>query len=170
MVLTLFKESLWQQFDASIEMLKNAIVMWPDAKWEHPRRFFDMAYHTLFFLDYYLTNPPEAFAPPLSYILLKEVPEDRIDDIFPERLFTKPEMLDFLEACRRKCHDVISGITEDTIQTRWIEQDSSRNYLMIELLMYNMRHVQHHAAQMNMMLRAEIKNAPGWVSRAKTSL
>lgn len=109
------------------------------------------------------------FAPPLSYTLLKEVPEDRIDDIFPERIFTKQEILDFLNACRTKCRSVIESITEENIQSRWIEPDSSRNYLMIELLMYNMRHVQHHAAQMNMMLRSEINNAPDWVSRVRKS-
>lgn len=165
MVLTLFKESLWQQFGASIDMLRNAIVMWPEEKWEQPRKFFDMAYHTLFFLDYYLTIPPETFAPPLSYTLLKEVPEDRIDDIFPERIFSKQEMLDFLDACRKKCKSVIDSITEENVQARWVEPDSPRNYLMIELLMYNMRHVQHHAAQMNIMLRNEINSAPLWVSR-----
>lgn len=127
--------------------------MWPEEKWKQPRKFFDMAYHTLFFLDYYLTNPPDTFAPPLSYTLLKEFPEDRIDDIFPERIFTKREMLDFLDACRRKCKLVIGNITEENVQIRWVEQDSPRNYLMIELLMYNMRLVQHHAAQMNIMLR-----------------
>lgn len=166
MVLTLFKESLWQQFGASIDMLKNAIAMWPEEKWERPRKFFDMAYHTLFFLDYYLTIPPESFAPPLSYTLLKEVPEDRIDDIFPERIFTKQEMLEFLEACRKKCRSVIDNITEENIETRWVDANGHRDYLMIELLLYNMRHVQHHAAQMNMLLRNEINNAPRWVSRA----
>jgi uncharacterized damage-inducible protein DinB len=34
-----------------------------------------------------------------------------------------------------------------------------------ELLLYNMRHVQHHAAQMNMRLRQETDSAPKWVSK-----
>lgn len=165
MVLPLLKESLWQQFGASIDMLRNAIVMWPEEKWENPRTFFDMSYHTVFFLDYYLTNPPEDFKPPLAYILLKDVPDDRIDDIFPERIYTKEEILGFLEYCRKKCKSVIDNITEENINTRWTEP--GKDFLMLELLMYNMRHVQHHAAQMNIMLRKEIGNAPRWVSKAR---
>jgi uncharacterized damage-inducible protein DinB len=34
-----------------------------------------------------------------------------------------------------------------------------------ELLLYNMRHVQHHAAQLNMLLRQTTNSAPRWVSK-----
>jgi uncharacterized damage-inducible protein DinB len=35
-----------------------------------------------------------------------------------------------------------------------------------ELLLYNMRHVQHHAAQLNMLLRRRTNSAPPrWVSK-----
>jgi len=36
-----------------------------------------------------------------------------------------------------------------------------------ELLLYNMRHVQHHAGQLNLMLRQETDSAPGWVCAAE---
>lgn len=34
-----------------------------------------------------------------------------------------------------------------------------------ELLLYNMRHVQHHAAQLNMLLRERTNSAPNWLSK-----
>ena len=37
--------------------------------------------------------------------------------------------------------------------------------LMLEIL-YNMRHVQHHAAQLNLLLKQGGGESPGWVSRA----
>ncbi|RZK44955.1 MAG: hypothetical protein EOO61_01865, partial [Hymenobacter sp.] len=40
------------------------------------------------------------------------------------------------------------------------------NYNLIEILFYNMRHVQHHAAQLNLMLRQDNNNAAGWVFRS----
>ena len=40
-----------------------------------------------------------------------------------------------------------------------------RNMSNGELLLYNMRHVQHHAAQLNMRLRQETNSAPRWVSK-----
>jgi len=40
----------------------------------------------------------------------------------------------------------------------------------VELLLYNMRHVQHHAAQLNLMLRQAVDSAPGWVAKTKVGL
>jgi uncharacterized damage-inducible protein DinB len=40
----------------------------------------------------------------------------------------------------------------------------------LELLLYNMRHVQHHAAQLNLILRQTIDSAPRWVGKAKMKL
>ena len=36
----------------------------------------------------------------------------------------------------------------------------------VESLLYNMRHVQHHAAQLNLLLRQSTNSAPDWVARA----
>jgi hypothetical protein len=40
----------------------------------------------------------------------------------------------------------------------------------LEVFLYNMRHVQHHMAQLNLLLRQRIDDAPKWVSRTKHSL
>lgn len=53
-MLNTIKESLWTQFGASIDMLKNAITAYPEDHWDHNRKFFYIAYHTLVFLDYYV--------------------------------------------------------------------------------------------------------------------
>jgi len=37
----------------------------------------------------------------------------------------------------------------------------------VELILYNIRHVQHHAAQLNLILRQTTDSAPGWVARAR---
>ena len=34
------KNSLWSQFGASIDMLKNAIALWPEVYWHTDRKFF----------------------------------------------------------------------------------------------------------------------------------
>jgi len=164
------KESLWKQFGASIDMLRNAISLWPEEHWNTKRKFFYNAYHCLVFLDYYLTYPAsQNFSSPLSFTLAEEgvLIEDAIDDVIPDRLYSKQELLDYLLLSREKCHRVISALTEDTISDRWIEPSGGMNYSVLELLLYNMRHVQHHAAQLNMMLRQEINNAPKWVGRTK---
>ncbi|HEY5748833.1 MAG TPA: DinB family protein [Chryseolinea sp.] len=162
------KESLWKQFGASIDMLKNAIALWPEEKWNTEKKFFYTAYHCLIFLDYYLTIPwKKNFSSPLPFTESDKVPVDGIDDIVPDRIYSKTELLNYLQLSREKCHDVIAGLTEEKLGERWIAEDENRNYSVLELLIYNMRHVQHHAAQLNLFLRQGIADAPQWVSRAK---
>ncbi len=48
---------------------------------------------------------------------------------------------------------------------RWINE--YKNYSLLEILLYNMRHIQHHSAQFNLILRQTIDNAPNWVGQAK---
>jgi hypothetical protein len=58
---------LWQQFGAAIDMLENAMLACPEELWsdrsERPE-FWYVVYHTLFFLDFYLVDSVEGFAPP----------------------------------------------------------------------------------------------------------
>jgi len=166
------KQSLWKQFGASIDMLSNAIVRWPDELWATDKKFFYMAYHTLFFLEYYLTFPPKDFSPKLPYTITEstDVPPEALDDVIPNNIYSKAELLSSVQACREQCHALIAGLTEERLNERWIEEPGnprSRNFSKFELLLYNIRHVQHHAGQLNMILRQRINEAPRWVSRAK---
>ena len=43
-------------------------------------------------------------------------------------------------------------------------------YSVLEILLYNMRHVQHHAAQLNLLLRQETNHAPDYISQAEDDL
>jgi hypothetical protein len=171
-MIDLLKESLWKQFGASIDMLKNAITRWPEESWETNTKFFYNAYHCLVFLDYYLTIPAQRMSSPLPFTIkpAAEIPEDAIDDLVPDRIYRKAELLAYLELSREKCRRVIAGLMEEKLAERWIEVDDDRNYAVLELLLYNMRHVQHHAAQLNMLLRREINDVPRWVSRAKDGI
>ena len=40
------------------------------------------------------------------------------------------------------------------------------NYPILEILLYNMRHTQHHTAQLNMLLRQDINKHIEWSFRA----
>ena len=163
-MIDVLKESLWRQFGASIDMLKNAIVAWPEERWTTNKKFFYNAYHCLVFLDFYLTIPAKEFSSVLPFTIGES--EDALDDVIPDRIYSKKQLLDFLQASRDKCHTVIAGLTEEKLTQRWIPKEWNMNHEVLELLFYNMRHVQHHAAQLNMLLRQEINDAPGWVSRA----
>jgi hypothetical protein len=172
-MINLLKESLWRQFGASIDMPKKAIELWPEDYWNTDKKFFYMAYHTLVFLDYYLTIPVKDFPSslPFTFTDAANIPVDAIDDLIPNRIYTKEELLNYLQSNREKCRKFISTLTEEKLNERFIENfEDGMNYSALEILLYNMRHVQHHAAQLNMMLRQRINNAPRWVARAKDDL
>jgi len=159
-----FKTILWQQFGAAIDMLENALTACPDKLWNDGSKFWYIGYHTLFYLDYYLSDSPVNFLPPAPFSFSELDPTHTR----PERIYTKEELLTYLEYGRQKCHHLIASLTTEKAAQRFINE--YRNYSILEILLYNMRHVQHHAAQLNLLLRQATNDAPKWVSRAKLSL
>ncbi|MGH2480754.1 MAG: DinB family protein, partial [Ktedonobacteraceae bacterium] len=128
--------------------------------------FWYIAYHTLFWLDLYLSGlKEEEFAPPAPFIWTEIDPA-----VSPERPYTKEELLTYLAATRRKCHTQLSALTDErarqAVEYPWAEKQAV-NYL--ELQMYNMRHVQEHTAQLSLFLgqHAIPDEALDWVPQAK---
>jgi uncharacterized damage-inducible protein DinB len=78
-------------------------------------------------------------------------------------------LLEYLRFCLEKCRKLIAGLDEAGFNVRWINQSGTMDYSVLEILLYNMRHVQHHAAQLNLILRQTIDDAPDWVSRVSES-
>lgn len=109
---------------------------------------------------FYLSLEGESrFHPPAPFGLTELEPEV----VLPERAYGKDELLGYLEHCRKKLDAVMAGMTE-----AWVANPCPFPYRDMsngELLLYNMRHVQHHAAQLNMLLRQTTDSAPDWVSK-----
>ena len=178
----ILQQSLWKHFGASIDMLGNAIKLWPEEHWNTNKKFFYNVYHALVFLDYYLTIPPKNYAAPLPFTLTEpgHIPQDAIDDVVPDRIYSKKELLDYLQSSREKCRNLIAGLTAEKLNERWIDESENMylelsssdalSYSVLDILLYNMRHVQHHAAQLNLFLRQQINNAPDYVSHAEDDL
>lgn len=162
---TIWKDLLESQLGATIDMLENAVLACPDDLWSDRSRrpeYWYLVYHTLFFLDLYLSGTLEGFAPPAPFNL------DEIDPagILPERPYTKEELLAYLQHGRRKARATLQALTDEKAGQRcefdWVEASFA------ELILYSIRHVQHHAAQLNLILRQTTDSAPGWVARART--
>lgn len=158
--LTFIKESIGSQFGASLEMLENAILMCPQKLWETRLDFWYSSYHCLFWTDYYLTTEPNTFEPPKPFTLSEFDPTGKI----PDRIYTKNEVVSYLEYCRKKLNQLLSDLTVEKLNNRWINE--YKNYSLLEILLYNLRHIQHHSAQLNLLLRQTINNAPSWVAQS----
>jgi hypothetical protein len=168
------RKVLWNQFGASIDMFANLIAMWPDSYWNLTNKVYYLSYHTFLFLDYYLTIPPTNYTAPLPFTMISpaKVPPYAIDDLLPTRLYTQKELIDGLQICRQKCKQVIFSLTEESMHRLWIDQPddiaggSTLKYSVLEILLYNLKHVQHHVGQLNLLLREETGQAADWVSGA----
>ena len=84
----------------------------------------------------------------------------------PERVYAKEELLEYLEHGRKKCRQTIAAMTDERANHRcgfhWLDINGQ------EILLYNMRHVQHHAGQLHLLLRQNTDAAPRWVRTAKS--
>lgn len=167
-----WKTVLWMQFGAAIDMLANALSTCPDELWHTPisndpsmppefSEFWYVAYHALFWLDLYLSGSIEGFAPPAPFGLEELDPAG----VLPARPFSRAELLTYLAYAREKCQETMEGLTDEKALRQCKFSWGELSFL--ELLLYNMRHVQEHAAQLSLVLGQKSMAVPGWVTRAK---
>jgi len=164
--------SVWRQFGAAIDMLDNALGACPDELWRarlyeersvQPEfaEFWYVGYHAMFWLDLYLSDSVEGFAPPDPFTL-----SELEAGLMPERVYTKAELQAYLEHGRNKCRAKLDALT-DALVPQGIRPDWP-DMSVAELLFYNMRHVQEHAAQLSLFLGQKVGSAPGWVAKARS--
>jgi len=164
-MIAIWRTALWQQYGAAIDMLDNAIVACPADLWSDPSQqpqFWYVVFHTLFFLDLYLSETADGFAPPPPFGLSEMDPAGAM----PERPYTKAELRGYLAHGRAKCRATIDAMTDEHAARNchfgWLDISAA------DLLLYNMRHVQHHTGQLNLILRQRTDSAPLWVRFARS--
>jgi hypothetical protein len=164
------KDILWNQFGASIDMLINVVSNCPADYFTTHKRFYYIAFHSTIFLDYYLTIPPKDFTPLLFFTQkpAHERPIDSIDDLIPDKEYSQQDIVNYLMHSREKCKSLIDSLSDEKLNERFKEGDepSDMDYPILEILLYNLRHTQHHAAQLNMLLRQDINLHFEWSFRA----
>lgn len=165
------KKSLWRQFGASVDMLKNAISKSPDEFFLKNKRFYYIAYHTTIFLDYYLTVPPKNFATLLPFTITEADarPAEAIDDLIPDKFYSKKDLLAYIQESCYKCKKLIDSLSDEVDKERFTEDNEadSMDYPILEILLYNMRHIQHHTGQLNQIIRQDLNQHMDWVFQAE---
>ncbi|MCC6695534.1 MAG: DinB family protein [Candidatus Hydrogenedentes bacterium] len=153
------------QYRAALSMLRAAIERCPGEHWCNPaytNRFWNVAYHALFFTDLYLCESDAAFKPwekhRVDYQYLGPLWWDgnRVPAIGEP--YTKEEVIEYLDFCER-------AVQERMARTE-LSAPSGFHWLpfgKLELQFYNIRHIQHHAAQLIERLREDAGIAIEWV-------
>src|SRR5262249_32386501 len=154
--LDVYKLALGQQYEAAFCTLNACIDRCPDAAWNAPvvnLTFNQVLFHALFYADLFLGRDVESLR---AQEFHQQNPEffrdyeefqDRAQTLLYERTPTKA----YLQHCRTKAAAVIAAETEETLSAPCGFE--RRNFSRAELHVYNIRHLQHHAACLNLRLR-----------------
>ena len=167
-MLETYKQSIANQLDAALCMLDLCVERCPDAMWNGRvgnLAFCQVAFHTLFFTDFYLGGPDEeSFRNQPFHVANRHIFRDyeELEDRVQVLLYDKPGIKAYCGHCRNKASQVIAAETEDSLQAPvWIR---AKGVLRAELYVVNIRHIQHHAAQLSLRLRLDAKESIPWVA------
>lgn len=167
------KGALKSQFHAGLSMLRTAIERCPQDLWlRHPPRnaFWQVAYHDVFYTHFYLHTDHTSFRPWVGHregvqhpdgIGGKADPGSKLP-LIPEP-YTRAQTLEYL------------SVTDDLVDSAIDAMDIARPdsgfpwYRMTKLehQLVNLRHLQHHAAQLADRLRAQTDQGVGWVGSGR---
>lgn len=170
-MLDTLKQLLAQQYEASLSTLNLCVARCPDARWSQPVakwKFCQAAFHTVFFADVYLqsNDDVEALKRQPFHLEHKDVFRDyeELEDRPQVLLYDQPFVLSYLQQVRRKAQETIARETGEVLAGPsgfpW------RKCSRAELHVYNIRHIQHHAAQLSLRLRQDTDVDIPWVSHA----
>lgn len=155
---TTIKPIIASQLLASLAMMNQCVQQCPPELWDNSERtvakypFWLVAYHTLCYLDLYLSPGKEV------YELRPEFHPggwQEFDDEYPSRTFSQQELLAYIQICREKIATVLGdGPNSETAASLAGPSGFSRlQFTRTELHLYNLRHLQHHTGQLTAFLR-----------------
>lgn len=168
-VLATFQRCLIDQFGAALAMLEQCVERCPPAAWEAPvgnYPFWHVAYHVLFYTDLYLSPNEESFEAPSfqreNYELFGGKPWPPYEAVVADIPFDKPVIRGYVEICRRKASQSIAAETPESLDGppgfSWYHIPRAEFYLN------NLRHLQHHTAQLSLALRKSEEIEITWQS------
>ncbi|MEZ4899826.1 MAG: DinB family protein [Saprospiraceae bacterium] len=137
------------QYQAALNMLESVILKCPEDQWDDGNDqapVWRVAYHTLFYTDLYLSKSEHAFQTDAmhhpGYQYLGKTSFDGKEVNILHR-YTSAEVLHYLTSIRDR-------LTQ-AVREKDLESPSGIGWLPMttaELHLYNIRHVQHHTAQL----------------------
>ncbi|MBM3328960.1 MAG: DinB family protein [Calditrichaeota bacterium] len=161
---------LISQYRATLEMLRRAVETCPEELWDAPayyNRFWRVAYHVLFYTDLYLSAEEASFRPWRGHIQ-----DYQFLDSFPWPADGKPRegepyprdaILEYIDYMDKGMSDRIQSIDLASVVSGfdWLPFGKG------ELVLYNLRHLQHHTGQLIERIRQTTGCGVDWVGMGK---
>jgi hypothetical protein len=160
---------LKSQYHAGLAMLREAIERCPDDVWlstQHRNAFWQIAYHTLYFTHLYLQSDQSAFRPWAEHQSKNQNPDGIAGPpepgsnlpLVPEP-YTRTQALAYWDICDQMVDGAVDALDLQSPQSGFPWYRISK----LEHQLVNLRHLQHHAAQLADRLRAERDIGIQWV-------
>jgi len=160
---------LKSQYHASLAMLRDAVERCPADVWlsrEHKNAFWQVAYHTLFFTHLYLQRDEAGFRPWAQHQAAVQHQDGfagRADPNSPLPLipnpYTQQQVLAYLTFCDHMVDAAVDELDLDSPECGFWWYKLSK----LEHQFVNIRHVQHHTAQLADRLRSAADIGIAWV-------
>jgi DinB superfamily len=161
-------------FDEALRLMEAALMDCPADLWEtdlwpdeaptgpmpqgglHGSAPWFLAYHALLTLDYDLTAEFEPWEPPQPF--------DENTYAFPKRVFTKAELLDYVDYCRWRVRRTLDALTEDAADRPLPAAHRYHGRLYGVVVGSTPLHVLEHASQIRQFITAagiKVQPMPG---------
>jgi len=152
-------ETIKSQFYASLEMLRQAIVMCPERLWidkEYNNPFWHVVFHALFYTHLYLQPTEEDYVPWTKYRKgYRRLSGEEVKSFTP---YNQEEMLEYLAFCLEQVDEMVEKLD--------LEAPSGFHWLpfnKLELQFYNIRHIMQHTGELSERLGAYGEVEVPWV-------
>ncbi len=145
---------LKSQYHAALAMLRDAIEQCPDAEWlsrDHKNAFWQVAYHVLFFAHLYLQQNETTF------VLWSQHHGD--DDGTRGEPYSRAQVLEYWSFVDRAVDSAVDLLDLESPESGFSWYTMSK----LEHQLVNIRHVQHHSAQLADRLRSAADIGITWV-------
>ncbi|MCA9316536.1 MAG: DinB family protein [Planctomycetes bacterium] len=157
------QEAIRHQMGAAIESLAATVRACPDTTWYAGRRWFQpwyIAYHATYWLAWYLAEGPADFAPPPPF-----TNSELDEDVLPPRPWSRDELLGWLKQMPAALDARLASLGDAAslarrVATPWGEASAW------EVVLYGLRHVEHHTGQLNLLVRSAGSKPAAWVQRS----
>lgn len=156
------KATIRSQYLAALDMLQAAVSQCPRSLWDdgtYKNRFWQIAYHVLFYTHLYLAPTEEDFVPWVKH--REGYPFLGPDQPGVGEPYGREEVLEYLAFCRREVEAQVAALQLDAESGfSWLPFDK------LELQFYNLRHLQGHTGELCERLGAHGGVEIDWVGRA----
>jgi len=169
--LATLRTTLERQYRAALAMLRDAVERCPEALWNDPaptNAFWQVAYHTLYFTHLYLQPDEAAFRPwPDHQADVQHAdgiagPDDPASPLpLVPAPYTREQVLAYAAYLEARLHEAVAALDLLSPESGfWWYRPMSK----LEHQFVNLRHLQHHAAQLADRVRNHAGVGVAWVS------